>query len=451
MTNRAELETFDRLKYHEDCIKILEEKHWLPFLQKFNGNSDEVTKQFAFSFNGEKALVGNVSFRISEDTIAQSLGISPEGEKYFKTKQFRENSCTQFLSRSRVSSVNWKKGVPRSWLVHPWDEMVYIIQKFITCEGRYSIVYLYHIKLLLHLKGQRIINLPYFLLQSLNKMSKTIQKHKGNEDRSLYHNGLVKILIESELQRRGKTWKEFLIENQIEVRREEQEKQGSMELMIDVDEETPELKSSNIPQPSSSVRTRRQKQEASKRIERDEIFITYRRRSWRIKRCQTQDEPPEKNASIPMEIESSESAHEAEMETGRNEKEKEEPIPTNKKQKRLEKQIERLKEELMEANMLERVIKKENEMLKSQSKKIQQKNEKLKKKMKELKIDQTEICNWAIKCYNQKKILKEKYKNIKHQSQVQKNAQVQKNVDILLQAAEAQAETDFKGSTSGLA
>ena len=65
--------------------------------------------------------------------------------------------------------------------------------------------------------------------------------------------------------------------------------------------------------------------------------------------------------------------------------------------------------------------------------------------IKELKTDQTEICDWETKWYTQKKILKEIYKKLKHQSQVQKN------VDILLQAAEAQAETEFKGSTSGLA
>jgi len=174
MTNRVEPSIFDSSQYHEDCIEILRETQWLPFLEKFHGSNEEITKQFAFTFNGEKALIGNFSFRISEDTIAQAIGISPEGEKYFKTKQFKEKSWTQFMSRSRVSSVNWKKGVPRSWLVHPWDEMVYILQKFITCEGRYSIVYLYHIKLLLHLKKQCVISVPYFLLQSLTKMAKTI-------------------------------------------------------------------------------------------------------------------------------------------------------------------------------------------------------------------------------------------------------------------------------------
>jgi len=174
MTNRVEPSIFDSSQYHDDCISILKEKQWLPFLEKFCGSNEEVTKQFAFTFNGEKDLIGNFSFRVSEDTIAQSLGINPEGEKYFKTKQFKEKSWTQFMSRLRVSSVNWKKRVPRSWLMHPWDEMVYIIQKFVTYEGRYSIVYLYHIKLLLHLKGQCVISLPYFLLQSLTKMSKTI-------------------------------------------------------------------------------------------------------------------------------------------------------------------------------------------------------------------------------------------------------------------------------------
>jgi len=210
---------FDSSQYHEDCIEILREIQWLPFLEKFHGSNEEVTKQFSFTFNGEKALIGNFSFRVSEDTIAQAIGISPEGEKYFKTKQFKEKSWTQFMSRSRVSSVNWKKGVPRSWLMHPWDEMVYILQKFITCEGRYSIVYLYHIKLLLHLKKQCVISIPYFLLQILTKMSKTIQKQKGNEDKSLYHFVLIKILIEHELQRRGNHGKNSSLLIKLEMRK----------------------------------------------------------------------------------------------------------------------------------------------------------------------------------------------------------------------------------------
>jgi len=46
---------------------------------------------------------------------------------------------------------------------------------------------------------------------------------KGNEDKSFYHFGLIKILIKFEVQKRGKTWKEFLVANQIEDGEDEQE------------------------------------------------------------------------------------------------------------------------------------------------------------------------------------------------------------------------------------
>ena len=124
------------------------------FFEKFDGHNDNDSLSFADSFDGERAIVGNLNFRLTEDILAQIIGLPQQGEIFFKTKQLKEKAWIPFLCRSREGSVNWKKGIPRSWLVHPWDEIVYVIQKFITCEGRFSIVYLYHIKLLQHLKGE---------------------------------------------------------------------------------------------------------------------------------------------------------------------------------------------------------------------------------------------------------------------------------------------------------
>lgn len=101
--------------------------------------------------------------------------------------------------------------------------------------------------------------------------------------------------------------------------------------------------------------------------------------------------------------------------------------------------------------MLENVIKKENEMLRARSKETQQKNEKLRERISELEAEQMDICKWATKWYNQKKTLKEKYKRVKQELHGQKDAQMKNNVDTLLKAAEVQAGTEFKGSTSGLA
>jgi hypothetical protein len=101
-----------------------------------------------------------------------------EGEIYFKRKKFKEKSWMSFLCRSRETTVNWKSGIPRSWLVHPWDEVAYVIEKFITCEGVYSIIFLYHIRLLQHLKKEKEMNMPYFFLNSLSKMAKGIHKQE---------------------------------------------------------------------------------------------------------------------------------------------------------------------------------------------------------------------------------------------------------------------------------
>jgi hypothetical protein len=48
----------------------------------------------------------------------------------------------------------------------------FLIQKYITCEGWFSLIYLYHVIILLHLKGDKPLNMPYYLLKYLSRMSK---------------------------------------------------------------------------------------------------------------------------------------------------------------------------------------------------------------------------------------------------------------------------------------
>ena len=114
MANKIEPEQFDPSKSHKDCIDIFRAKQWLTFLEKFNGHNELTVREFASSFLGERAIVGNLFFMVSKDTIAQEIGISPEEEKYFKTMKFKEKTWTHFISRTRVSSVDWKSGIPRS-------------------------------------------------------------------------------------------------------------------------------------------------------------------------------------------------------------------------------------------------------------------------------------------------------------------------------------------------
>ena len=176
MGSRIEPEKFNFSAIHEKCLEIFETKQWVPFFDKFDGCNEKASWEFAHSFDGERATIGNFTFMLSEYILAQIIGLPQQGERFFKTKQFEEKAWVPFLCRSRAGSVKWKKGVPRSWLIHPWDEVAYIIQKLLTYEGRFSIIHLYHIKLMQHLNGDYEINIPYFLLQILSKMAKAVKK-----------------------------------------------------------------------------------------------------------------------------------------------------------------------------------------------------------------------------------------------------------------------------------
>jgi hypothetical protein len=106
MVSRYEPRKYVVSEIHKDCIKILEQKQWLIFFEKFEGSCEGIALDFAYSFDGEKATVGNFILRITEDSLVVVIGLPQTGEKYFKTKHFKDKSWVPFISRSRVASVN---------------------------------------------------------------------------------------------------------------------------------------------------------------------------------------------------------------------------------------------------------------------------------------------------------------------------------------------------------
>ena len=57
------------------------------------------------------------------------------------------------------------------------------------------------------------LNLPYYLLHSLFKMSNAIKRGPKNVSHSLFHHGLVRILIDRELSKSNRSWDEFVEAN----------------------------------------------------------------------------------------------------------------------------------------------------------------------------------------------------------------------------------------------
>jgi hypothetical protein len=85
----------------------------------------------------------------------------------------------------------------------------FIINKFITCEGRYNMAFHYHVQLMMHLKNEEFMNMSFFFLKSLSKMVVVVCK-RPNPEMRLYHRGLINILIMAKLRKLNINWESFL-------------------------------------------------------------------------------------------------------------------------------------------------------------------------------------------------------------------------------------------------
>jgi hypothetical protein len=181
----------------------------LNFCQKMQRGHPEVAKQFALNFSGTKTKVGMLEFEVSEHSISVATEIPDCGEKWFKSMSLNSSFSKEFF-KPEYQGDNLSKGVPRSHMLEYFDKMLRVIQRYFTCEGRFNMVYQYHIRLLLHFTGKESMNLPFYLFRSIGKMSDRVQAKSKQVDTSVFHSGLIKMLVLEELKKTNTDWENFL-------------------------------------------------------------------------------------------------------------------------------------------------------------------------------------------------------------------------------------------------
>lgn len=190
---------------------MLHKARWLNFIKKFDGYHKEITKSFARSFDGTEVEMGDIKFAAAESFIVEATKLSRQGERWFKNKEFHGESWKVILRNLGMNVTIFRKGIPISALKNKWSNMLLILQKFSTCEGRFGFMYVYHICLLMIFLENLTINLPFFLLNSLRRMATHVQKKIESIETTMYYHGLVKILVEFHLKSVGDTWEDFLV------------------------------------------------------------------------------------------------------------------------------------------------------------------------------------------------------------------------------------------------
>jgi hypothetical protein len=193
---------------HDDAIDDLKAHGWDVFLKKFEGYNLQVAKYFAQTFDGFRAKIGDIQLELTEDFMSKVTGLPLKGERWFKNAKLEDVPWSLFMASRETTCCT--KGIPIALLKPRWHSLLLILKQFVTCEGRYGLVFLYHIRLLMNFIGFEL-DMPFYLLMSLYKMSKRYKRQGINS--SLFHHGLVKILLVYHLSKIGDNWETFLIRN----------------------------------------------------------------------------------------------------------------------------------------------------------------------------------------------------------------------------------------------
>ena len=83
------------------------------------------------------------------------------------------------------------------------------LKRYITCEGRYKVVCIYDFVLLSHLQHHRVINMPFYLSQTLQNMPH-YAKNSIHPLSYLTNHGLIKLLVQIILAQNNLTWEQFV-------------------------------------------------------------------------------------------------------------------------------------------------------------------------------------------------------------------------------------------------
>ena len=187
------------------------------FFEKFRGYDDGVAQEFSLFLTPHTRIHATIVIRgLTIDHTPEPISrvtTLPLGIPWRKEdKGDSQVSKGKFFLEGEEPTED-KNGVRRESMRYPWNEVGYQLIKYISCEGRYSVVYGYHFRILEKLifgaetpPHQRLIT-PY-LLQSL--IDSSIKVKEGNFQQLAYH-GLIRILIEDALQnlRTPITWSVF--------------------------------------------------------------------------------------------------------------------------------------------------------------------------------------------------------------------------------------------------
>ena len=117
-----------------------------------------MTHQFSLSLRENVVQIGNLHLVITEVLIAKATKLPQKGERWFKKREINRAKWKHFLF-PLLENFYYKHGYPMKFLKPQWSHILQLIIRYITCNGRFSCVHFYHLKILMVFEDFRV-NLP---------------------------------------------------------------------------------------------------------------------------------------------------------------------------------------------------------------------------------------------------------------------------------------------------
>jgi hypothetical protein len=169
-TVRYEPENLDALLLHLDVYQIFMQAGCISYFKKLQGFNETKVLEFSQNLADGYSMVHRVRILVTEESIVAVTGFPTTGAKWFNRKANLPDAQIFFLIENERVQMKGR-GANVSSLPEPWGKVSEFVKRYITSEGRYQVVYFSDFVLLSHLRHQKLINIPYYLLHCLHNMA----------------------------------------------------------------------------------------------------------------------------------------------------------------------------------------------------------------------------------------------------------------------------------------
>lgn len=159
---------------HPKVVDLFTRANWMSFCDKIQGHDDEIMEEVLMYLELESKTQAIVNFRcltleVTLELISRVTSL-PLGLPWNKEERSLGQAPKKAFFLPEEHPIEDKYRVRRASLPPLWSEVSFQIVKYITCEGRFNIVYGYRFRLLNELRHgmdlplEQKLSIPHFLL-----------------------------------------------------------------------------------------------------------------------------------------------------------------------------------------------------------------------------------------------------------------------------------------------